>query len=299
MARVFISYASGDFDQARDIRQWLIEADHDVFLFQGPRDGVVVGEQWRERLHERLRWADAVVCVVTSAFVASRWCTIEVEIARSRGSRILPLRAERGVVAPSLEDIQHTTAYGEDPATVRSELIEALSQVDAAGGRGWPDGQSPFPGLSPFTLEQHRVFFGRGSDTKRLVELLRSIAERGEASIVLVVGPSGCGKSSLVRAGLLPLMANEPGWWSLGVIRPGADPLSALTNEIAAASRKFGLNWTRLHIREQLEARGVSPIVEELLHAAPGGARHRLLIVVDQFEETADTSHPSRERPVR
>jgi ABC-type dipeptide/oligopeptide/nickel transport system ATPase subunit len=26
-----------------------------------------------------------------------------------------------------------------------------------------------------------------------------------------VVGPSGCGKSSLVRAGLLPVIADEPG----------------------------------------------------------------------------------------
>ena len=39
--------------------------------------------------------------------------------------------------------------------------------------------------------------------------------------MLLVVGPSGCGKSSLVRAGLLPAMADEPGWWTLPAITPG------------------------------------------------------------------------------
>ena len=33
------------------------------------RDGIVVGEEWEQRLHERLRWADAVVCLLTSAYL--------------------------------------------------------------------------------------------------------------------------------------------------------------------------------------------------------------------------------------
>ncbi|MDQ3762699.1 MAG: toll/interleukin-1 receptor domain-containing protein [Actinomycetota bacterium] len=40
-----------------------------------------MGERWRQRLHERLRWADAVVCVVTSAAVASSWCAAEIATA--------------------------------------------------------------------------------------------------------------------------------------------------------------------------------------------------------------------------
>jgi ABC-type nitrate/sulfonate/bicarbonate transport system ATPase subunit len=39
-----------------------------------------------------------------------------------------------------------------------------------------------------------------------------AITVRADNAILLVVGPSGCGKSSLVRAGLLPRMADEPDW---------------------------------------------------------------------------------------
>ena len=62
-----------------------------------------------------------------------------------------------------------------------------------------------------------------------LAGLLRSPAERAEAALMLVVGPSGCGKSSLVRAGLQPMMATEPGWAVLPAVLPGAHPVAALT----------------------------------------------------------------------
>ena len=48
-------------------------------------DGLVVGEEWGQRLHERLRWADAVVCLLTSAYLASVWCTAELATAQNRG----------------------------------------------------------------------------------------------------------------------------------------------------------------------------------------------------------------------
>ncbi|MGH3755203.1 MAG: toll/interleukin-1 receptor domain-containing protein [Pseudonocardiaceae bacterium] len=68
MARVFVSHASEDLALACDVHRWLIEAGHEAFLDQDLRDGIVVGEQWRHRLQERLRWADAVVCVMGLAF---------------------------------------------------------------------------------------------------------------------------------------------------------------------------------------------------------------------------------------
>jgi len=98
VARVFVSYDSADLARACEVHRWLVDAGHEVFLDQDSRDGIAIGEQWRQRLHERLRWADAVVCVVTSAAVASSWCTAEIAMAQSRGSRLLPLLAERGLI---------------------------------------------------------------------------------------------------------------------------------------------------------------------------------------------------------
>ena len=62
------------------------------------------------------------------------------------------------------------------------------------------------------------MFFGRVGETEELAELLHSLAEQAKAATLLVVGPSGCGKSSVVRAGLLHVMAKEPGWLTLSSI---------------------------------------------------------------------------------
>ncbi|HEX2301615.1 MAG TPA: toll/interleukin-1 receptor domain-containing protein, partial [Pseudonocardiaceae bacterium] len=289
MARVFVSHAGKDLASAREVRQWLIETGHEVFLDQDLQDGIAVGEQWRHRLQERLRWADAVVCVVTSGYLASTWCTAEVAAAQAQGSRLLPLLAEPDVVHPLLAEVQHTDLT-RNRETARAELTEALRRIDDAGGTGWPDDRSPFPGLRPFDLDLHRVFFGRTEEVKQLTELLRTPAQ---SAALLVVGPSGCGKSSLVRAGLAPVMADEPGWRTLPPILPGADPLGALARELAAAARRAGLDWTVQQVRDRLAQSGLTGPAEELLLADPSGPRRHLLIVVDQFEELLTQTAPA------
>ncbi|MDQ3153956.1 MAG: TIR domain-containing protein [Actinomycetota bacterium] len=307
MARVFVSYASEDLAMARNVHGWLVETGHEVFLDRDPHEGIALGAAWRQRLHERLRWADAVVCVVTSAFVASSWCTAEVATAQSRGSRLLPVRAEPDLSHPLLTEVQHTDLT-QNPATARAALITALRRLDAAGGSGWPDDRSPFPGLRPFDIDRHRVFFGRADEIKALAELVRSAAE---GTALLVAGPSGCGKSSLVRAGLVPVMADEPGWRVLPPILPGSDPVAALARELAAAARRIGLDWTVEHVRHRLAENGFAGLADELLLADPDGPQRRLLLVVDQFEELltqaapgqrarfAELLHPALTGPVR
>ncbi|MGH3915173.1 MAG: toll/interleukin-1 receptor domain-containing protein, partial [Pseudonocardiaceae bacterium] len=108
MARVFISYAREDLVRVREAHRWLKQDGHQVLGSEDPHDGIAVDEQWRRQLDERLRRADAVVCVVTSAYLASTRCTAEVAIAQARGSRLLPLRAERDVVHSLLTELQHT-----------------------------------------------------------------------------------------------------------------------------------------------------------------------------------------------
>jgi TIR domain/WD domain, G-beta repeat len=249
-----------------------------------------VGEEWDKRLHERLRWADAVVCVVTSAAVASTWCTAEISIALSRGARLLPVRAEPRVDHPLLRFAQYADLTV-DSTAARAELMEALRRVDAVGGLGWPDDRSPFPGLRPFDVEDHRVFFGRSSEVGQLIELLRSPAERAEMAVLLVVGPSGCGKSSLVRAGLLSTMADEADWWKLPAILPGTDPVAALVRQLATAGQRLGLGWTVAQVRHQLDDDDLIGLADELLLAA---RVRRLLVVVDQFEELLTQTPPGQ-----
>jgi conflict system STAND superfamily ATPase/TIR domain-containing protein len=193
------------------VRGWPKGDGHDIFLDDDRHDGIEGGAPWEERLYEGLRWADAVICIITDAFVASRWCFGEVVAAKTLGSRLLPLAVEEGVRHPLLDDLQHVTYYGAQPQA-RDRICGILREIDATGGAGWPDDRSPFPGLRAFDVNMHRAFFGRRHEVDDLACLLRSLLKRGEGQIVVVVGPSGCGKSSLVPAGLLPAMAGEPGW---------------------------------------------------------------------------------------
>jgi WD40 repeat protein len=284
VAKVFISHASEDAATADHINEWLTDAGHQTFLDHDLHAGITVGEEWQQRLHERLRWADAVVCVVTSTYIASPWCTAEVAVAQSRGSKLLPIVVESTVVHPLLKSLQYVVA----PANMqeaRAKLVEAIRRVDIAGTFGWLDVRSPFPGLRPFNTDQHHVFFGREHESAELAAQLRSPMDRAAGALLIVVGPSGCGKSSLVRAGLMPIMAGDEGWLTVPAITPGADPVAALTRELAATARQIGLDWSVADVRVRLADRGLTETADELLVAVPGGRRRRLLVVVDQFEE--------------
>lgn len=59
-------------------------------------------------------------------------------------------------------------------------------------------GQRRYPGATPFSKEQARIFYGRNNDIQRLLTLVR--VERK----VLLYGKSGLGKTSLLEAGVIP-----------------------------------------------------------------------------------------------
>jgi len=152
VARVFLSHADVDLTLAREVHGWLVEAGHEVFLDRDPQDGIAVGERWEQQLYERLRWADAVVCVITSAYLASPWCTAEVGAAQARGSRLLPLRVEPGVVHPLLTSTQYTDylahpAPGAPGAPGRGPGRAGRSA--AAGRPRLAAGPFPVPGAAP------------------------------------------------------------------------------------------------------------------------------------------------------
>src|SRR5262245_35091155 len=142
----------------------------------------------------------------------------------------------------------------------------------------------PFPGLRPFAFEDRDFFFGRETQTYALYRLIV------QSRFVAVVGSSGSGKSSLVRAGLLPLLADEsddPGGrkWSLKEMRPGGAPLSRLADTLAELSQDEdpAIAATR---RERIEfdlrsSFGIAKVLDKI--EGLGGAT--LLLVVDQFEE--------------
>ena len=66
-----------------------------------------------------------MVCLLTAAYVRSTWCSAEVGIAQSRGSRLVPVQAEPGVRHPLLGSVQ-VLDISRDGDGARSVLTEVL-----------------------------------------------------------------------------------------------------------------------------------------------------------------------------
>ncbi len=295
MALVVVSHSRQDTELAARVHRWLVGAGHEVLLDADPVDGVPAGGEWRDRLWERLRRADALVCVVTEAYRASEYCSGEICAALSRGVLILPLLADSGERHPLLRAVEHLPLppdADDDADGAPLWLLGALAFVTAAGERGRPGGESPFPGLDAFDMNRQKVFFGRDGEIRALT---RAVIRPDPDGMLLVVGPSGCGKSSLVRAGLIPRITAQGDWWTVPAFRPETDPVTQLAVGLARAGVRLGLDWSAPSVLHRLRGDGLPAVVGDLLAAAPDPAhRHRLLIVVDQFEQLLITTPPQR-----
>ena len=204
-----------------------------------------------------------------------------------------------------------------------------------AGGRvvRWPIEVkgSPFCGLSAFGAKHAPVFFGRGDDIGRAVDLWREAGGRGSAYL-LVVGASGSGKSSLARAGLLPRLTTpgvikEVDAWRVAVTRPGDSPAgpfaalaAALMQEEAALPKEEQGRGPALPEIGQGDLQTPAELAAVLRHADAAavkaivnalsrvGAEERnrekysrevrcdLIVLIDQFEELFAASVSDAER---
>ena len=157
-----------------------------------------------------------------------------------------------------------------------------------------------YRGLESFESNHAPYFFGRELLTEILVERLR------QDRFLVVVGASGSGKSSVVRAGVLPALANErlptgAPWplpssanWLAPVIKPGQRPQEALAVELASlvsvARGMSALDEARLQqVRQEIQDRllreesALHELVMEIV--AKHADDRRVVVVIDQFEE--------------
>jgi MinD-like ATPase involved in chromosome partitioning or flagellar assembly len=134
----------------------------------------------------------------------------------------------------------------------------------------------PYPGMVPYRTEDEDHFYGRAVETRQLLQRL----ER-DSPLLLVVGPSSAGKSSLVFAGLLPQLPRSSRWhsgyWEVLTMKPGTNPLATLRKLVDIS---VGMSITE----------AVSTWIET--HQPS----RRLLLVIDQFEETfTESASPERD----
>ncbi len=149
----------------------------------------------------------------------------------------------------------------------------------------------PYRGLLPYGENDAEVFFGR----ERLAAQLATRVSRG--GLVIVTGTSGAGKSSLLRAGLLPVLARGqqvPGSsrWLRVVMTPTKDPLTELAVRLAALGGKdsdairdgLARHPDQAHLAVRPMALAAAARHGEGLPASDDGAG-RLVLIVDQFEQ--------------
>jgi energy-coupling factor transporter ATP-binding protein EcfA2 len=140
----------------------------------------------------------------------------------------------------------------------------------------------PYRGLFAFSYIHAEYFFGREIFVKELVQATHT------RNFITVLGASGSGKSSVVLAGLVPKLQQQ-GNWKFTHFRPsdGNDPFYALaqalvplylsgidsTDEITQAGK----------LAETL--RNGQPLSDVLGYIHKQHPNHRVLLIVDQFEE--------------
>jgi WD40 repeat protein/class 3 adenylate cyclase len=144
-------------------------------------------------------------------------------------------------------------------------------------------GECPYRGLAAFREADAPYYFGR----ERFVDVLEE-AVRTQPFVAVIVGSSGSGKSSALFAGLLPRLKQEPGW-RVAALRPGAQPFYALAGtllpllETELSKTDFLVETRKLADRLAGGDIGLLEAVDKVTEDA--GGEHRLLLVMDQFEE--------------
>lgn len=178
--------------------------------------------------------------------------------------------AFRAAVAADTSHLATTAGSGTDVLDERPRALASrtLVQVEL-------DQVNPYKGLRAFQEADAQDFHGREALVGELVE--RVSTQR----LLAVVGASGSGKSSVVRAGLIPSVADRD--WFVVTVVPGAHPLEELEAGLLriAPGDVSGL-------LEQLRDpdRGLVRAVRRIL--PPDNSE--LLLVIDQFEELFTTS---------
>ncbi|WP_460718448.1 caspase, EACC1-associated type [Nocardia heshunensis] len=149
----------------------------------------------------------------------------------------------------------------------------------------------PYRGLQSFTSDDAAYFFGRDAV---LSNLLEKLADFSTAGLSVVVGTSGVGKTSLLHAGLLPAVARGDlsiagsGAWPTLAMTPGPHPVTTLAQRLSDLCEE-----SEDELRQAISEipADLTPLLSKNL---PSGTR--LLMVIDQFEETFTTCTDESER---
>jgi hypothetical protein len=268
LPRLFISHSSKDDLAAEALRIHLVNRGwyrNEIFL-DFSVEGISAHEKWKASLAEASAAANALLCLASPDWLASKESQVERRVAETlrdlgrQGSRAVLVAILRNLTIDDLraegfgeDQIVDLSAAGES-TLIRAELpgrsrqlgrhddvklnTLALEKIErslrlvgvAPESFEWkprdPARPSPYPGLEAFSENDAGVFFGRESRLADALGIVNGLLRRNESRILTIISPSGAGKSSFLRAGLWPRLARQSGVAPLVVLRPGAGIIS-------------------------------------------------------------------------
>ena len=295
MAVVFLSYCTTDKTSALLVEEALKAAGHAVFLDIDHEDGIAPGADWRLELFSAVTACNAVVFLNSPDSQASQWCHTELALAAEHRKWVYAVNLTADVGPhPLLADKQGIRLE----ATLEESLerLGAALTKDFAGLNAtahWDRSRGPFPGLRSFEAADAGVFFGRDGAVGDVIKRLEDLEMTSDGNLLVLIGPSGSGKSSLVKAGVLPRLANRGGVLTVGPFEPGIFP----TDRLVAALRIAAPGVNASLDNATLQTDGLSRVVGRMLDASPGC--RRALVVIDQVEYLGTADAQERDQFLR
>lgn len=300
MSRIFLSHSSANDAEAVALRDWLRrEGWEDVFLDVDPDRGIAAGERWERALNEAASRCEAVLLLISHAWLASKWCLKELNLAYKLNKRLFGLLLDDVAVADLPFNLTSTWQSlrlhaGTDHVMIRVSMpftgeevhvtfsAQALARLKTGLQRAgldsvffpWPpDGdpyRSPYRGLRPLEDDDAGIFFGRDAQIVETLDLLRGLREGAAPRVLVVLGASGAGKSSFLRAGLIPRLGRDnDNFLPLPIIRPGRAVITGEMGLLPALQGAFaaaGIAVTRAELRNAITSGAVKlkPLLQSI-----------------------------------
>ena len=288
MSRIFISHSSENNAEAVVLRDWLAaEGWDDVFLDLDPERGIAAGLRWERALNEAANRCEAVLFLISRAWLASGWCRKELELSHRLNKRLFGVLIEDLEIAEIPADLagdwqlmrlgtgrDHVMLQAVLPVTHKEVHVtfsaEGLQRLKIGLERAgldpkyfaWPPendpARPPYRGLRPLEAADAGILFGRDGPIVAALDTFRGLRESTPPRLLVVLGASGAGKSSFLRAGLLPRLARDDRHFlPLPVIRPEQAALNGETGLVRCleeALKAHGLARTRAELRSVVAA---------------------------------------------
>ena len=96
VSRIFLSHSSSDNAEAVALRDWLVDNGwkNEIFLDLDPQRGISAGERWERALNQAANRCEAVLFLVSKAWLDSGWCRKELNLAHRLNKRLFGLLIE-------------------------------------------------------------------------------------------------------------------------------------------------------------------------------------------------------------